>query len=236
MALIKCKECGEVVSSKADSCPKCGAPFRVRVKGPSGCMMVFLVFLGLLFLFYFMADKGKPEDTKLLSKELPSAQSAPPEKELNDRIESHSADTAAKTTWITGSVKDEMTDANRPYVATTSLNGADFDFPYKVVGGSKASIVIRDDGGKKVAYVAIEKGHMICGYNDCHIVIRDAAGKISNWQASKASPGVTNALFIDNAKAFENLIKKNNKLRIGIEFYKYGVRSFDFDTSDYPGI
>lgn len=55
MALIKCKECGETVSSKADVCPKCGAPFKSRIKGPSGCMMIFLVIVGVILLFYFMA-------------------------------------------------------------------------------------------------------------------------------------------------------------------------------------
>ncbi|HEE9829758.1 TPA: zinc-ribbon domain-containing protein, partial [Citrobacter freundii] len=37
MALIKCKECGEQVSDKAASCPKCGAPIAKKNKGPSGC-------------------------------------------------------------------------------------------------------------------------------------------------------------------------------------------------------
>jgi len=55
MALIKCKECGEAVSSKADVCPKCGAPFKLRVKGPSGCMMILLVMIGVVFTFYFIA-------------------------------------------------------------------------------------------------------------------------------------------------------------------------------------
>lgn len=55
MALIKCKECGEQVSDKADLCPKCGAPFKLRVKGPSGCMMILLVMVGVIFLFYFIA-------------------------------------------------------------------------------------------------------------------------------------------------------------------------------------
>lgn len=55
MALIKCKECGETVSSKADTCPKCGAPFKLRVKGPSGCMMILLVLIGVIFTFYFIA-------------------------------------------------------------------------------------------------------------------------------------------------------------------------------------
>ncbi|RVS47000.1 zinc-ribbon domain-containing protein [Citrobacter freundii] len=34
MALIKCKECGEQVSDKAASCPKCGAPIAKKNKGP----------------------------------------------------------------------------------------------------------------------------------------------------------------------------------------------------------
>ena len=31
MALIKCTECGQMVSDKASTCPKCGAPIVVPV-------------------------------------------------------------------------------------------------------------------------------------------------------------------------------------------------------------
>jgi len=30
MALVKCKECGQEVSQKAGSCPKCGAPIEKK--------------------------------------------------------------------------------------------------------------------------------------------------------------------------------------------------------------
>lgn len=43
MALIKCKECGEKVSTKAKNCPACGAP----IKRTSGCAVVLLVLLGV---------------------------------------------------------------------------------------------------------------------------------------------------------------------------------------------
>lgn len=46
MALKKCKECGTEVSSKAESCPKCGAV----LKRKTGCV-TWVVFLGLVFLF-----------------------------------------------------------------------------------------------------------------------------------------------------------------------------------------
>lgn len=35
MALVKCKECGQKISSKAPACPNCGSP--AKAKGRSGC-------------------------------------------------------------------------------------------------------------------------------------------------------------------------------------------------------
>ncbi|WP_043807453.1 zinc ribbon domain-containing protein [Desulfatibacillum aliphaticivorans] len=61
MALISCEECGEKISEKAESCPKCGAPTkagkkaqkkaRVAKRGNTqgvGCLLILLsVVLGL---------------------------------------------------------------------------------------------------------------------------------------------------------------------------------------------
>ena len=33
MALIKCSECGQIISDKATSCPKCGNPINVAPTG-----------------------------------------------------------------------------------------------------------------------------------------------------------------------------------------------------------
>ena len=41
MALIKCKECGTEVSSKADACPKCG----VKLKHKTGCFTILLALI-----------------------------------------------------------------------------------------------------------------------------------------------------------------------------------------------
>ena len=47
MALIKCKECGTEVSSKAETCPKCG----VRVTVKNGCLtFIVVIFLGFVTL------------------------------------------------------------------------------------------------------------------------------------------------------------------------------------------
>ncbi|MDH5524484.1 MAG: hypothetical protein OEY01_10905 [Desulfobulbaceae bacterium] len=47
MALKKCKDCGEKVSKKADSCPKCGSPVKRKSIGCGG-LIVALVFLAIM--------------------------------------------------------------------------------------------------------------------------------------------------------------------------------------------
>lgn len=46
MALIKCKECGNEVSSKAETCPKCGVRFKASPKSGSGCIVGFFKLIG----------------------------------------------------------------------------------------------------------------------------------------------------------------------------------------------
>ncbi len=46
MALIKCKECGEKVSTKAKNCPACGAP----IKKSSGCALILLLLVGFFVM------------------------------------------------------------------------------------------------------------------------------------------------------------------------------------------
>lgn len=238
MALINCKECGEQISTKASACPKCGAPMYTRRKGPSGCVMALVIIVAVVVLISFLGninsnrvEKKPPQNETILKKEVDSKteQTLPQNTEVVQSAQPIS-------NWLKGGVKDEMTDKERPYVANTSLNGADFKFPYHVSGGSKATIVIRKDAKEKVAYVMVEKGQMICSYNGCSLQTKSDSGEIKSWRAQEAGPGIHNAIFISNVESFESYLKKNKKIRIGIEFYEYGIKSFDFDVSGYPGI
>jgi zinc-ribbon domain len=43
MALIKCKECGNQISSDASACPNCGKPVKKTSPAASGCLVVIIV-------------------------------------------------------------------------------------------------------------------------------------------------------------------------------------------------
>jgi hypothetical protein len=65
MALIKCKECGNEVSSKAEKCPHCGVTVKEKT---SGCAWLFLI---LIIFMLYSAAVNAPSLT-------PTAEAPPP--------------------------------------------------------------------------------------------------------------------------------------------------------------
>jgi hypothetical protein len=49
MALVKCKECGQSISSKAPSCPFCGVP--IKKSSSLGCLLLAVIIGAVIFVF-----------------------------------------------------------------------------------------------------------------------------------------------------------------------------------------
>ena len=64
MALIKCTECGKEISSKAKTCPHCGAPL-VKEKKKGSCLTKILgmviLFIGLIFMIGALSNMVSSE-------------------------------------------------------------------------------------------------------------------------------------------------------------------------------
>ena len=50
MALKKCRECGAEISSKAETCPSCGARNKRKPNKPLGCLAVVLLGIGIIWM------------------------------------------------------------------------------------------------------------------------------------------------------------------------------------------
>mgnify|MGYP001382673009 CR=1 FL=1 len=74
MALVKCKECGSEVSTKADACPKCGA----KVKKGMGCGSLLVICLGVLIVVA-IATPSSPSSSAPSSSSSSSTPSKPRE-------------------------------------------------------------------------------------------------------------------------------------------------------------
>jgi len=58
MALKKCKECGAEISSKAETCPSCGARNKRKPNRPLGCLAVILIGIAIIWMAVDGASAG----------------------------------------------------------------------------------------------------------------------------------------------------------------------------------
>lgn len=63
MGMTACRECGESISSKAEACPKCGAPNKAKPTQVGCGTVIFLSFAALVGVGALMDSPPPPQDT-----------------------------------------------------------------------------------------------------------------------------------------------------------------------------
>ncbi|HVW26425.1 MAG TPA: zinc-ribbon domain-containing protein [Polyangiaceae bacterium] len=133
MALVKCKDCGNEVSTSAKTCPKCGAP------APKG-ISVGRILLGVVGAFVALSIIGaitgrKDSSSSGSTAAAPAAEEQPSVIAITDMLSAYKANEVAgdgayknhliKTTGIVDEVKKDIT--GDPYVIVGT--GAMFEIP-----------------------------------------------------------------------------------------------------------
>lgn len=139
MALIKCKECGTDVSSKAEACPKCGA--KVKAKG-MGCGT--LIAVG--FFIFIIASAHSPSKKTGSS----SSSSPPPPDPKNEAIEQLEMN---KFSWSKGGFNNVMM-INITFVNKGKRNVKDIELTCEHSSNSATRI----DSNKRVIYEVVSAG------------------------------------------------------------------------------
>jgi len=121
MALVKCKECGEKVSTKAKICPKCGA------KAPKKTSLFTWLVLVFIVLVVFVANQT-PTSTSS-AKKPPTSDSVKTPK-VTKKV------APPKPSWSTSTSKDEMTGKLSAYAhSPKAYPSKKMGFPYSDVNG-----------------------------------------------------------------------------------------------------
>ncbi|MFC2974707.1 hypothetical protein ACFOJE_21170 [Azotobacter bryophylli] len=224
MAIAKCKECGGQVSTSAKTCPHCGAKVRRKV-GAIGWVFVLFVVLPIAWNYGEWLQKA----TSVEDKEFVSQDSAV-------SISEHGKSPAKPVEkWYRYEYKDQMTDEVIIVLKSRSLNSTVFDFPYQMPGGSYLTLNFRKHGNELDAFLSVDKGQMLCSYSDCYFNLRIGNGQVKKWAGLQSTTNNSEIMFVRDAKQLESIVKSGGKLRIGIDFYRAGIRAFDFDVGEYPG-
>ena len=122
MALVECKECGERVSTKAKTCPKCG------VKAPKKTSIVtWLVLIFIIFVVY-AASQNPTSSVSSSSSQLQGGQSSA---NIGKKLQNTQKAASHKPTWTQSTSKDEMTGKRSAYASSPiAIPTRKMGFPY----------------------------------------------------------------------------------------------------------
>ena len=139
-----------------------------------------------------------------------------------------------KKTWKTKTSVDEMTDDVNIWKSITSDNRVYFDFPYD--GGSTLSIDVRymKKYGTDV-FLTISKGQILCNdFDETNIItVRFDDAPPQKFKCNTPSDMSSNYIFIRDAKRFVKSAKNTKTIKVQLQFFQEGTRTFTF-TVDEP--
>lgn len=120
MALVKCKECGEEVSTKAKACPKCGA------KPPKKTSVITWIVLGLIVIGVFAANNSPAPSASPPSSNTPKNTAS-----VNQPAQVNTPE-LPKSSWSNSTSKDEMTGEKSAYANSLTVGPTKtMGFPYQ---------------------------------------------------------------------------------------------------------
>ncbi len=214
MALKQCKECGKEVSTKATSCPHCGAVLKKPRQGIGCGGLILIVFIIGVFGSIFSGNKTNTTSSTSIVKTKKPAQTVKP---IN------------VSTWSTSTAKDEMTGKKSAYASSIRVTSTKaMVFPYQDVN---AWLGVGCDSGNEWVYIGFSKPPNLLddetkdGYNLLKTRIKwddrvDTATLTQNW-------GEKFLHFSYDKPAISNILKSNSVM-LELNWHGQGRTFFKF--------
>ncbi|HEY0062491.1 MAG TPA: hypothetical protein VGC21_10240 [Telluria sp.] len=136
---------------------------------------------------------------------------------------------AAGPKWRYESYKDEMSSAVIKTATVLSNDSLNLEFPYS--GKNMGSITIRRNPKTLDVFVAVQKGQIVCGIQECTIKVRFDERKAMNFAATGPSDHSSDTLFLAPSSKFVDLAKASKKIRVELNMFQAGTQVLVFDSA-----
>lgn len=197
MALVKCKECGEKVSTKAKTCPNCGAKAPKKTS-----LFTWIVLIFIVFVIYAVSKAPSTSVNTATSKSTKSQAIATTKTKIT------------KPSWGTSSSKDKMTGKKSSYASSPTVDATKrMGFPYSDV---KAWLGVGCDATSEWAYIGFNKAPNLSdtetkdGYNLIRTRVK-WGDKVVNVTLTQKW-GASFIHFNDDKPAISNIVKYGSAL------------------------
>lgn len=260
MSLIKCPECGKMISDKAESCPHCGCPHSAfhaldetkpaltsdesterqkppiklntsdEKRGRTILITVIAILIGI-GLITLLAQGGCSQQNNYNSLDSTFVDSIMTDSSASDVTSNLPANDKNTSEWSYDQDKDELTGKSTWFASVTSENYESFDFPYNDTPIFMTIAIRKSPRYGTDVYISVPTGQFNTGIDETYISVRFDEGKVTRWSCNEPSDNSSTVLFINNAKAFINKLKSSKECRISAEFYQQGSPTFTFKTA-----
>lgn len=215
MALIKCKECGNQMSTEAKACPHCGAKSPKMPMWKKLAIGVFsLIILGQVL---GSLDKDKSSATQSAAAPTVAVPAAPPAPQVQR--------------WEVSEYSDEMSGTTTKAYRLIAQESLNLEFPYQ--GRNMGHLYVRfPSKGKPDAFFELDKGNLVCGYRDCAMKVKFDDEAPVSFSASKSTDNSSNVLFFDNPQRFIQKARTAKQIFVEVNFFQQGYQLVKFRPAD----
>lgn len=189
-------------------------------------LIIFQIVLGMMFGAPKTVTES-PSTTPLVTQEAPPPALSPAETE---KLAAEALRRAYG--WQTETNTDKMSGKNSVTRSARSVNSFNLSFPYQ--GQQHARLVVRKHPrwGLDVL-VEIERGQLICDFDDCAINVRFDDGPIKSYRVNKPSDQSSQTFFIASTPAFLAQLAKAKKTFIELTFFQSSAHTVEFLTEGF---
>jgi hypothetical protein len=246
-----CSRCGASVQPAANFCYTCGAavpksvptsqgldnePSKSRPKNrPVLAMLLLFIFIGFIVYAVSMTTRESAQqpsvstrpETKPTETKAEYEQRVLAEQQAKDRAASGETDNAA-TSWLYSEHEDEMGRGTVRLALVTSLNVANFGFPYE--GTQHATLKLqKGEGDRPSVWLQMEHANIV---NSAPIRARFDGGKPQRFDVVQTTDYKSDRVGIvgEGYSRFMNQLRRAKKLQIEATFFQEGTRVFEFDV------
>lgn len=238
MAIIECKECKHQVSSKAKTCPNCGAKVSQIIEYIKSATIIFGCYA---IFYYYVTSKNNDEPIQqppanislsaTESKKVAKSESQPSfVAAVNSQLNNAEASSTANT-WEYQTLEDSLTKKTESVAAIQSNNQVQLEFPYR--GGTSAWLIARKHPRHGTDLIfQIDNGQLLCSSYKCNIAIRIDDQPVKVLKGLESDSHSSKVIFFPNAKKLINQIKSSKTVVVEVQFYRQGAYTFEFNTTN----
>lgn len=132
-------------------------------------------------------------------------------------------------TWVYDTALDSMTSKPIRSAILQSTNQFVLGFPYQGLQRATLRLRVHPRWGYDVL-LSVERGQFNCRLDGCPITLRYGDGQAWEYRANEPADGDTTTLFVRGYDDIFASLKRSDSLRIEAQFYREGVRVFEFNT------